>query len=141
MRLWHKDFIKALPREQLVAQWRELSAIAGAIQKSGTPNHILVNFILDYSYDHFTSYAKLIQQEMLKRGYRPTQSVFDKIALLKPDWEKICFDNLYKEKMDITYFTICFYNLYEKILCGGIQEPDSSSIIKVYVLKKGLIIC
>lgn len=43
MRLWHKDFIKALPREQLVAQWRELSAIAGAIQKSGTPNHILVS--------------------------------------------------------------------------------------------------
>ena len=78
---------------------------------------------------------------MLKRGYRPTQSVFDKIALLKPDWEEICFDNLYKEKMDITYFTICFYNLYEKILCGGIQEPNSSSIIKVYVLKKGLIIC
>lgn len=37
MRLWHKDFIKALPREQLVTQWRELSAIAGAIQKNGTP--------------------------------------------------------------------------------------------------------
>ena len=43
MRLWHIDLISVLPREQLVAQWRELSAIAGAIQKKGTPNHILVN--------------------------------------------------------------------------------------------------
>ena len=53
MRLWHKDLIKALPQQHIVAQWRELSAIAGAIQKSGTPNHILVNFVLDYDYDHF----------------------------------------------------------------------------------------
>ena len=57
MRLWHKDLISILPREQLVAQWRELSAIAGAIQKNGTPNHGLVNFVLDYDYNHFISYA------------------------------------------------------------------------------------
>ena len=55
MRLWHITLIKILPREQLVAQWRELSSIAGAIQKNGTPNHILVNFVLDYDYDHFIS--------------------------------------------------------------------------------------
>ena len=48
MRLWHTELIKVLPREQLVAQWRELCAIAGAVQKNGTPNHILVNFVLDY---------------------------------------------------------------------------------------------
>lgn len=33
MRLWHKNLITVLPREQLVSQWRECSAIAGAIQK------------------------------------------------------------------------------------------------------------
>lgn len=33
MRLWHIDLIPVLPREQLVAQWRECSAIAGAILK------------------------------------------------------------------------------------------------------------
>ena len=32
MRLWHVDLIHVLPREQLVAQWRELSAIAGKIK-------------------------------------------------------------------------------------------------------------
>ena len=57
MRLWHTKFINVLPREQLVATWRELSAIAGAIQKNGTPNHVLVNFVTDYDYDHFISYV------------------------------------------------------------------------------------
>ena len=57
MRIWHTKLIKALPKIHLVAQWRELSAIAGAIQKNGTPNHVLVNFVLDYDYDNFISYA------------------------------------------------------------------------------------
>ena len=129
MRLWHKDWIKPLPKEQLVAQWRELSAIAGAIQKNGTPNHVLVNFVLRYPFDHFISYAKFIQNEMLRRGYRPSQAVFNKISALKPDWKEIPFEEIYKEKMNDIYFDICYYNLYEKILCGGIKEPDSSRII------------
>ena len=32
MRLWHTDLIPVLPKEQLVGQWRELSAIAGSIK-------------------------------------------------------------------------------------------------------------
>ena len=132
MRLWHKDLIKALPREQLVAQWRELSAIAGAIQKNGTPNHALVNFVLDYPYDHFISYAKLVREEMAHRGYRTMQSVFDKIVSLKPSWEEVPFKKIYKKKMNKTYFLICFHNLYEKILCGSIKEPDSSAILSAY---------
>ena len=66
MRLWEKNLIEVLPREQLVAQWRELSAIAGAIQKNGTPNHILVNFVLDYDFDNFISYAQLVRDEMTR---------------------------------------------------------------------------
>ena len=58
MRIWHKSLIPALPREQLVAQWRELSAIAGNLSTKGTPNHILVNKVLDYPRDHFVSYAQ-----------------------------------------------------------------------------------
>lgn len=132
MRIWHKDWIKPLPKEQLVAQWRELSAIAGAIQKNGTPNHVLVNFVLHYPFDHFISYAKFIQNEMIRRGYRPSQAVFNKISALKPDWKEISFDEIYKDKMNNIYFDICYYNLYEKILCSGIKEPDSSRIIHYY---------
>lgn len=138
MRLWHKDFISVLPREQLVAQWRELSAIAGAIQKNGTPNNILVNFVLNYDYDHFINYAGVVRTAMNFRGYRTMNSVWEKITSLKPNWKYLSYDEIYKEKMDNTYLDICFYNLYEKILCeSGIKEPDSSNIIKTYYEKRG----
>ena len=39
---------------------------------------------------------------------------------------------IYKEKMDNIYLKICFYNLYEKILCGGIKEPNSSQIMSLF---------
>ena len=132
MRLWHTKLIGVLPKEQLVAQWRELSAIAGAIQKNGTPNHILVNFVLNYDYDHFISYAYYVREEMTKRGYRTMNSVWDKITSLKNDYTILPLHETYKEKMNNTYLTICFYNLYEKMLCGGIQEPNSSNIVSLY---------
>ena len=124
MRLWHKDLITILPREQLVAQWRELSAIAGAIQKNGTPNHILVNFVLDYDYDHFISYAYYIREEMTKRGYRTMNNVWEKIVSLKKDWTLLPLYEVYKEKMNDGYRIICYYNLREKWLCGGINSED-----------------
>ena len=95
MRLWSKQLIPVLPREQLVAQWREVSAIAGNIQLKGTPNHILVNKVLDYDYDHFITYAKLIQDEMTKRGYKTMDKVWNKITSLKPNWQEIPFKDLY----------------------------------------------
>lgn len=136
MRLWHKDFISVLPREQLVAQWRELSAIAGSIQKKGTPNHILVNFVIDYPFDHFITYANIVRTEMTKRGYKTNQAVFDKIVSLKPNWETIDFEGLYKEKMDFEYLTICFYNLREKALCGGFPKNDAIKIYDLYFAYK-----
>lgn len=93
---------------------------------------MLVNFVLDYPFDHFISYAKLIREEMTRRKYRTMQSVFDKIVSLKPDWKEMPFEEIYKEKMNDVYLSICFYNLYEKILCGGIKEPDASRILALY---------
>ena len=86
MRLWHIKLVPALPKEYLVSQWGELSAIAGAIQKNGTPNHLLVNFVLDYPFDHFISYTKLVREEMTKRGYRTMESIWKKIVSLKEDY-------------------------------------------------------
>ena len=124
MRLWAKQLIPVLPREQLVAQWRELSSIAGLIQKKGTPNHILVNFVLDYDFDHFISYAAAVRSEMTSRGYRTMDSVWEKITSLKPNWNQLPPEEIYKEKMNSEYFLICYCNLYEKYLCGGIKEED-----------------
>lgn len=128
MRLWHKSLLSVLPREQLVAQWRELSSIAGSIKTKGTPNHVLVNFVLDYDYDHFINYAAEVRKEMTKRGYRTMDSVWKKIASLKPDWKQLSFNEIYKEKMNNDYLKICFYNLWEKYLCGGIKELDYQNI-------------
>lgn len=121
MRLWYKGFISLLPREQLVAQWREVSAIAGAIQKNGTPNHILVNYVLDYDFDHFISYAKYVRDEMTKRKYKTMDKVWDKIVNLKPDYKLIPIEELYPEIHNDEYKLICYYNLYEKFLRGGVS--------------------
>ena len=124
MRLWHTKLIPVLPREQLVAQWRELSAIAGKIQLSGTPNHILVNFVTDYDFDHFISYAYYIRQEMTTRKYRTMNSVWDKIVSLKPDWTLLPPAEVYESKMSDFYLTVCYYNLYEKYDCGMFDNFD-----------------
>lgn len=136
MRLWHKDLIPALPREQLIAQWRELSAIAGAIEKKGTPNHILVNFILDYDFDHFISYAAAVREEMTSRGYRTMNSVWDKITSLKPSWNRLPPEQIYSEKMNDEYLQICFWNLYEKYLCKGITEENFQKINNIIKERK-----
>ena len=131
MRLWHIDLISCLPREQLISSWRELSAIAGSIKNKRTPNHILVNFVLDYDYDNFISYAAEIRSEMTKRGYRTMDSVWNKITSLKPNWNQLPHNEIYKEKMNNTYLEICYYNLYEKYLCGGIDGYDFGKIMRI----------
>lgn len=128
MRLWHKNMISVLPREQLVAQWREISGLASNIQKKGSPNHILCNFIMDYDYDHFISYAYYVREEMIRRGYRTMNSVWEKIVALKPNYTILPLKEVYARKMNNTYFDICWYNLYEKYLCGGIRDEDWAKI-------------
>ena len=130
MRLWHKDLIKYLPREQLVAQWRECSAIAGNLSTKGTPNHILVNKIMDYSFNHFISYAFYIRQEMTRRGYRTMNSVWNKITSVvdNDNYNILPLNELFPEWHNDTYWTICYYNLKEKWLCGGISNDDWDKI-------------
>lgn len=122
MRLWHKDLISKLPREQLVAQWRECSAIAGAIQKNGTPNHLLVNYVMDYPIDMFISYSILVREEMTRRGYKTMQSVMDKILNLKNGHQILNKKEIYPEIHNDTYYKICYWNLYEKWIRGGIED-------------------
>ena len=78
MRLWHKDLIHVLPRQQLLSQWRECCCIARNIAVNGTPNHLLVNKILDYPIYHFTNYAQFICWEMKRRNYKCNETTFSK---------------------------------------------------------------
>lgn len=125
MRLWHYDLIDVLPQKQLVAQWRELLAIKGAIEKNGTPNHRLVNKIMDYRIYVLTSYAESVIEEMRKRGYKPNNSkVIDML-----NWESDLFGN--KTLSDFKanwhndrYFMQCYYNLQEKYDCDILTDDE-----------------
>ena len=134
MRMWHKDLITALPREQLVAQWRELSSIAGNINIKGTPNHILVNPVMEYPMSHFITYAAAVRAEMSRRGYRTMDKVWDKICSVCKDYNIFPIEEIYNGWMDKDYMKICYYNLFEKFLRGGITEKDWSNIKSAYAI-------
>ena len=134
MRMWHKDLITALPRKQLVAQWRELSSIAGNINIKGTSNHILVNPVMEYPMSHFITYAAAVRAEMSRRGYRTMDKVWNKICSICHDYDIFPIEEIYKGWMDKDYMKICYYNLFEKFLRGGISEKDWSNIKSTYAI-------
>ena len=136
MRIWHWKLIPALPREQLVAAWRELSAIAGNLTTKGTPNHILVNKVLDYPREHFISYALYVRQEMTRRGYRTMDSVWDKIYCTREtDYGEIEFiplEDLFPGWHNDRYLEQCYFNLEEKYDCGGVDEEWFKKVQNIY---------
>ena len=121
MRLWHRLLIPYLPRQQLVAQWRECCLIARNIAEEGTPNHLLVNKVVNYPDEEFNSYAKLVIDEMIRRKYHVIPYRFwrwrENLELSKDPLIFRCWHN---ER----YLTQCYYNLQEKHDCGGIPDDE-----------------
>lgn len=125
MRLWHKDLIKVLPRQQLLSQWRECCCIARNIAVNGTPNHLLVNKVLDYPLAHFVAYTELVQNEMTNRGYKTDANKFyGWIAATNYISQYIDSQSIFKDWHNDRYFNQCFYNLQEKFDCGGIPIDE-----------------
>lgn len=126
MRLWHHKLIPYLPRLQLLSQWRECCCIAKSIAEKDTPNHILVNKIMDYPISHFVDYGCNVCIEMEHRGFKCDSSLFYKYFATKdmitddeqifPDWHN-----------DI-YLRECLYNLEEKAMCNGIPADEWQTI-------------
>ena len=114
MRLWHKDLIPVLPRQQLLGQWRECCLIAKQISEKGTPNHLLVNKIMNYPIVHFYKYGRRIHTELCKRGYKADWFNFAEYEYDEP------FDTWHNDR----YLRQCFYNLQEKYDCGGITKEE-----------------
>jgi len=125
MRLWHKDLISVLPKNQLLGQWRECCLIAKNIAEKGTPNHILVNKIIDYPIDHFIYYSEMIATEMFKRKYKVKWENFEKYSLCTDDGRVKCdFDKLFADWHTTRYLMQCLSNLQEKYDCGGISDEE-----------------
>lgn len=131
MRLWHKDLIPVLPDKQLLGQWRECCAIAKNIATKGTPNHLLVNKIMDYPIDHFYTYATLVADEMFDRGYKVDINNFAKY-LPFGGYCRIEENELFKGWHNKRYMSQCFMNLQEKFDCGGIKAEDYDKICEFY---------
>lgn len=132
MRLWHKDLIDVLPKQQLLGQWRECCCIARNIAVNGTPNHILVNKIMDYPIEHFISYSFKVHSELISRGYNCNFERF--INWIDGNYEKHIINNkeMFKDWHNSRYFIQCFHNLEEKYDCGGITSEEFDLILERY---------
>lgn len=130
MRLWHKDLISVLPRQQLLGQWRELCCIASNIKNKNSPNHLLVNKVLDYSFLHFKFYCYIVINEMKKRGYKINEEKLLKNKVWEETNATISNDDIFKDWHNERYLKQCLYNLQEKYDCGGISNEEWSKIEK-----------
>lgn len=139
MRLWHYKLLPFLDDFHIVAQWRELLAIKGAIDKNGTPNHRLVNNVLDYSLYDFKKYMIMVVDEMKRRNLKfstqkyveffnwecdrfPKPSIYD------------CLHNtpLFSGWHNVKYLRQCYYNLEEKHDCGIVSDGAWTKISQFY---------
>jgi len=136
MRLWHKDLLPYLDNNRIVAQWRELLAIKGTIDKHGTPKSSIVNKVLDYPITHFKCYTMLVCSEMDKRGIKYNMSKLVEVL----DWWCTKFkcedsnlpENLFKDWHNNRYLQQCYFNLQEKYDCGAVPQ-ENFDLIETYV--------
>lgn len=131
MRLWHFSLIPFLPRQQLVAQYRECCAIAKNWAAKGTPNHILVNKVMNYPIDHFKTYTEGILIEFKNRGYKTTSvsrnNFYNNLELIE-NKNVDSFDSVFEGWHNGIYLRECLYNLEEKAMCGGMTKEEWDKI-------------
>ena len=165
MRLWHKDFLSVLPHQQLLGQWRECCCIAASLANEHTPNHILVNRILDYPCGDYEKFCSLVYFEMTNSGFSITPAVKKKLENdlrawrlylgeeLPWNWEVdkddfsllnyyLSGDNpeapiIFENWHNKQYLRQCYYNLEEKYDCGGIPEKEWEAVTMQYVILGG----
>lgn len=129
MRLWHKDLIPVLPRQQLLGQWRECCAIARNISAFGSPKHVLVNRVMDYPMTHLYTYGIMVAEEMLKRGYKCNTECFTHYFTYPYETKLIPVADVFAKWHNFRYFTQCFCNLDEKHDCGAINDDEWNEIV------------
>ena len=134
MRLWHKDLIDVLPDKQLISTWRECCAIIKNIETKGTPNHLLVNPVIDYNLGHFLYYASMIADEMEKRNFNIKFYIFEKTyEKLNAKHEIIpTYEEMFADWHNQRYLVQCYCNLQEKFDRGGISEKEWKKIYNKY---------
>lgn len=140
MRLWHYALIKFLPRQQLLSQWRECVCIAKSIHDKGTPNHILVNKIMDYPISEFNDYCNIVLDEMNRRGYKIRYDTIKKLE----GYTGFVLDAIRRYRRLFVswhthrYLNQCMSNLEEKFDCGGVSEKEWEELLAGYYMIAGV---
>lgn len=131
MRLWHFKLIPVLPRQQLLGQWRECCLIAKELKEKGTPNHILVDPVINYASEHFIAYCRMVSDEMRSRGYHVNTSSLEQY-LDRPFYVSCTDDQLFPGWHTDDYLRQCYYNLEEKHDRGGMTDEEWNKIEVLY---------
>lgn len=124
MRLWHKDLIPVLPRQQLLGQWRECCAIVRNISAKGSPNHVLVNRIMDYPMSHFYTYGFIVAMEMAKREYACDFMKFGHYFTWPHEARLESKEAIFCDWHNKKYLRQCYFNLEEKHDCRAISDEE-----------------
>lgn len=121
MRLFHKDLIEVLPRQQLLGQWCELNSIFKLQNR-----HILINFVYYYPKEDLLTYSIMIILEFNKRHYKYDLTNF--INYFGKQTVSDLVQEPFKGKFTDRYLKQCLYNLQEKYDCGGITKEEWQKI-------------
>ena len=146
MRLWDIRLLPVLSRQQLISQYRECCCIAKNTSINGTPNHVLVNRMMDYSKSNFLHYTENVMDEIKIRGYRISDNSLNKFYSNMNNIPIEIFGqcvssaiNIYDKWMNNdVYLRECLFNLEEKYICGGISSVEWNKIYNKYGKKFGL---
>ena len=126
-----------LPRKQLLGQYRELCAITKEIAINKTPNHPLVNKIIEYPAWMYYRYLTMVQEEFKRRGYHMLNGSLYALhdnAMLAEENGYFADDDLYDFNTytndpfpgwhNDRYLLQCYFNLEEKYDCGMILDDE-----------------
>lgn len=104
---------------------------------NGTPNHLLVNKILEFPTIHFFIYSSMVVEEMRGRGYRVSKRSLDNFQENYDSFKKnynffkdgrLKPNDIFSRWHNERYLRQCLYNLQEKYDCGGVSEMSWSKI-------------
>lgn len=119
----------------MLSQLRECVAISKSIYEKNTPNHILVNKIMDYDLSEFKTYCNMVIYEMVcNRSYTVSTKTIKKLQDYI-DFEidsEVIENKIFKDWHNDLYLKICIYNLYEKYLCSGISQEEWDIIVNKF---------
>ena len=111
----------------MLSQLRECVAISKSIYEKGTPNHILVNKIMDYDLSEFRIYCNMVIYEMIcNRSYTVSTKTIKKLQdYIDFEIDSTVIENkIFENWHNNRYLRQCLYNLQEKYDCGGISDEE-----------------